>query len=59
MSKLRIDINGTIRNMTAEEITENERLMAEMIAPMPTPEERLSILENALLELGELLGGAE
>jgi hypothetical protein len=34
-----------------------ERLAAEMPAPEPTPEERLAALEEALLELGMLLGG--
>ena len=42
--------------MTPEEIAELERLQAEMPVPEPTAEERLSALEEAMLEL---LGVAE
>nr|DAI25507.1 MAG TPA: pepsin inhibitor [Caudoviricetes sp.] len=40
--------NGIIRDMTAEEIAELERLAAELPAPEPTPEERIAALEEAL-----------
>lgn len=36
----KIDINGVVREMTAEEITEMERLQAEMPTPDITMEER-------------------
>jgi hypothetical protein len=59
MSK--IDINGVVREMTAEEIAEMERMAAEMPPPQPTAEERLSALEaeNAYLKeaLEMLLSG--
>lgn len=43
-----ININGVTREMTAEEIAEMERMAAEMPAPVPTPEERIAELEEAL-----------
>ena len=52
---MRICENGIIRDMTAEEIAELEALAAEQLAPEPTPEERIAVLEEAL-EL--LLSGA-
>ena len=54
----KININGVTREMTQEEIAEMERMAAELPQPEPTPEDRLAILENALLELGAMLGGA-
>ena len=53
---MKICENGIIREMTPEEIAELERLQAEMPEPEPTAEERLSALEEAMLEL---LGVAE
>lgn len=53
----KININGVTREMTPEEIAEMERMAAEMTSPELSPEDRLSILENALLELGAMLGG--
>lgn len=44
-------INGQYIEMTAEEIAEMERLQAEMPEPEPTAEERLSALEEAMLEI--------
>ena len=41
-------INGAYIDMTAEEITELERLAAEQLTPEPTPEERIAVLEEAL-----------
>lgn len=55
---MKININGVTREMTAEEIAEFGRMAAEMPMPEVTPENRLAILENALLELGAMLGGA-
>ena len=45
---MKICENGIIRDMTAEEIAELERLAAEQPAPEPTPEERIVVLEEAL-----------
>ena len=47
--------------MTAEEIAEHERQMAEMPEPEPTPEERLDTLEattdDMILLMADLIGG--
>lgn len=53
----KININGVTREMTPEEIAEMERMAAEMPQSEITPEDRIAILENALLELGAMLGG--
>lgn len=47
--------NGIIRDMTAEEIAELEKLAAEMPAPEPTPEERIAALEQDNAELREAM----
>lgn len=47
--------NGVIREMTAEEIAEMERLAAEAPAPAPSPEERIAALEQANAELRDAL----
>lgn len=52
---MKICENGIIREMTAEEIAELERLVAEQPAPEPTAEERIAVLEEAL---NMLLSGA-
>ena len=39
-------INGVLYDMAPEEIAELERLQAEMPEPEPTPEERLSEVEQ-------------
>lgn len=54
---MRVYDNGVYRDATLEEIAEMERMAAEMTQPEPTPEDRIAILENALLELGAMLGG--
>ena len=58
---MKININGVTREMSKEEeaayLAEMERLMEKMPAPAPTPEDRLEAMEEALLELGMLLGG--
>lgn len=52
---MKIYDNGIIREMTAEEIAEIEKLAAEMPAPEPTPEERIAALEKDNAELREAL----
>lgn len=47
--------NGIIRDMTAAEIAEFEKLAAEMAAPEPTAEERIAALEQDNAELREAL----
>ena len=47
--------NGIIRNMTAEEIAELEKLAAEQPAPDSTPEERIAALEQDNAELREAM----
>lgn len=52
---VRIYENGLIRDMTAEEIAELEKLAAEAPAPEPTAEERIAALEQDNAELREAL----
>lgn len=47
--------NGIIRDMTAEEIAELEKLATEMPTPEPTPEERIAVLEKDNAELREAI----
>lgn len=47
--------NGIIRDMTAEEIAEFEKLAAEAPSPEPTPEERIAALEKDNAELREAM----
>lgn len=47
--------NGIIRDMTAEEIAELEKLATEMPSPEPTPEERIAVLEKDNAELREAM----
>lgn len=47
--------NGIIRDMTAEEIAELEKLAAEQPAPEPSPEERIAALEKDNAELRDAL----
>ena len=42
---MKICENGIIRDMTAEEVAEFEKLTIEMPAPEPTPEERIAALD--------------
>lgn len=51
----RICENGIYRDMTAEEVTELEKLATEMPAPEPTPEERIAALEKDNAELREAM----
>ena len=49
--------------MTAEEIAELEAMQAQMPEPVPTPEQRLDVLENTtddmILMMADLIGGGE
>lgn len=44
----KININGITREMTAAEVAEMERILAELPPHKPTPEERIAELEEAL-----------
>lgn len=48
---MKICENGIIRDMTAEEAAELEKLATEIPAPEPTPEERIAALEQDNAEL--------
>lgn len=55
---MRIYENGAIRNMTADEVAEFEKLAAEMAAmpaPEPTAEERIAALEKDNAKLRDAL----
>lgn len=52
---MKIFENGVVRDMTAEEIAELEKLAAEAPTPAPTPEERIAVLEKDNAELREAL----
>lgn len=52
---MKICENGIIRDMTAEEIAEREKLATEMPTPEPTPEERIAALEKDNAELRDAL----
>ena len=49
--------------MTAEEIAELEAMQAQMPKPVPTPEQRLDVLEGTtddiILMMADLIGGGE
>nr|DAF84778.1 MAG TPA: pepsin inhibitor-3 [Siphoviridae sp. ctss15] len=47
--------NGIYRDMTADEIAEFEKMVAEQPAPEPTPEERIAALEKDNAELREAM----
>ena len=52
---MKICENGIIRDMTAEEVAELEKLAAEMPTPEPSPEERIATLEKDNAELREAM----
>lgn len=52
---MKICENGIIRDMTAEEVAELEKLATEMPVPEPTPEERIAALEKDNAELREAM----
>lgn len=49
----KIDVNGVVREMTAEEIAEMERMNAENPLPEPYAEERMAALEAENAQLRE------
>jgi hypothetical protein len=59
----KININGIIREMTAEEVAELEAMQAEIPTPEPTLEQRLDVLEGTtddiILMMADLIGGGE
>ena len=52
---MKICENGIIRDMTAEEIAELEKLATEQPTPEPSPEERIAALEQDNAELREAM----
>ena len=44
----KIIVDGITREMAVEEIAEHERMLAELPAPTPSPEERIAALEEQL-----------
>lgn len=52
---MKICENGILRDMTAEEVAELEKLAAEAPAPEPTAEERIAALEKDNAELRDAL----
>lgn len=52
---MKIFENGVVRDMTAEEVAELEKLATEQPAPEPTPEERIAALEKDNAELREAM----
>lgn len=45
---MKINVNGVTREMTAEEIAQQEALMEQNKQNQPTSEERMAVLEEAL-----------
>lgn len=52
---MKINENGIVRDMTAEEVAELEKLAAEAPGPEPTAEERIAALEQDNAELREAM----
>jgi hypothetical protein len=52
---MKICENGIIRDMTAEEVAEFKKVVAEQPVHEPTPEERIAALEQDNAELREAL----
>lgn len=52
---MKICENGMIRDMTADEIAELEKLATEMPTPEPSPEERIAALEKDNAELRDAM----
>lgn len=55
---MKINHNGIVREMTAEEVAEMERMAAEYQPPEDPNEKRMNEIEAALIELAAMLGGA-
>lgn len=47
--------NGIYRDMSAEEVAEFEKLVAEQPAPAPSPEDRIAALEKDNAELRDAM----
>lgn len=45
---MKINVNGITREATPDEIAEFEAMLPETPTPMPTPEERIAELEEAM-----------
>lgn len=56
MGSMKTCVNGKVRDLTPEEISELERQTQELPPPEPTTDERLAALEAAMLEM--IMGGA-
>lgn len=60
--KIQID-NEAPRDMTTEEIAKFEAIWAQTPEPIPTPEQRLDVLEGTtddiILMMADLIGGGE
>lgn len=52
---MKICENGIYRDMTAAEVAEFEKMVAEQPAPEPTPEDRIAALEKDNAELRDAL----
>ena len=52
-------VNGVIRDMTAEEIAELEKMQTEAPAPTPTIEERMASVEEDTKAIRVILMGEE
>ena len=52
-------VNGIIRDMTAEEIAELEKMQTEAPAPTPTIEERMASVEEDTKVIRAILMGEE
>lgn len=50
-------VNGAYIEMTSEEIVELQSMQMEQPHTEPTPEERIAALEDAILELAEVICG--
>ena len=53
MGTVKTCVNGVVREMTASEIAELEKIRSEAPAPPPTPEERIAALEEENKKLKE------
>jgi hypothetical protein len=54
---MRVYDNGIYRDATPAEIAEMERMAADMPKPEPTPEQRMTEIEAALIELAAMMAG--
>lgn len=59
MGTVKTCINGIIRDMTAEELAELEKMQSEAPAPTPTIEERMASVEEDTKAIRVILMGEE